>query len=490
MSEHALIRTKPKARTRGVARSWCRSDGGALRRQLLGGDVLACAVGWLPTATARLALGGPTRAAVTLASATISTLLVLRLGGLYRSRVCAQAVTARARFAFAVLAGLGAAVAVQGTSDLRQPGQVALGAASTLALLLLGRWRFDRWLRQKHAEGRFLRTVILVGTNPHAASVMELLGSEPELGYRVGGVVAADRPEGRWAGVPTTEPGGLPALARRVGASGVLIVGGAVEEDETSKIIQTAIESGLHVQVWPGVAGLSSSRVRMSPVSGLPVLYVEPHRTHTWQAALKRTMDVVLSAILLVVFALPMAVIAATVKREDGGKVLYRSLRVGRGGEIITVTKFRTMTEGAEKMIGQLAELNERRGGPLFKAGVDPRVTGVGRFLRATSLDELPQLWDVLQGRMSLVGPRPALPSEVEQFDPELRRRHEVRPGITGLWQVEARDNPSFRAYRRLDLAYVDNWTPWLDLMILATTAHAVTVRGLRVLRTGLRRTA
>ena len=126
--------------------------------------------------------------------------------------------------------------------------------------------------------------------------------------------------------------------------------------------------------------------------------------------------------------------------------------------------------------------MNEREGGPLFKASNDPRVTRIGRLLRDTSIDELPQLWDVLTGRMSLVGPRFAMPKEAAQFDEELQRRTVMRPGITGLWQTEARDNPSFSAYRRLDLLYVDNWSLGLDLAILANTAHAVTVRALKAL--------
>ena len=144
----------------------------------------------------------------------------------------------------------------------------------------------------------------------------------------------------------------------------------------------------------------------------------------------------------------------------------------------ISVLKLRTMVPDAHNMILNVEELNERKGGPLFKATNDPRVTKIGRILRATSIDELPQLWNVLNGTMSLVGPRPALLHEVEHFDEELRRRHEMRPGITGLWQVEARDNPSFSAYRRHDLAYIDDWSLGLDIAIMASTAHEMVVRG------------
>jgi lipopolysaccharide/colanic/teichoic acid biosynthesis glycosyltransferase len=143
------------------------------------------------------------------------------------------------------------------------------------------------------------------------------------------------------------------------------------------------------------------------------------------------------------------------------------------------------MVPNAAEMQDRIADMNEREGGPLFKASNDPRVTRIGRLLRDTSIDELPQLWDVLTGRMSLVGPRFAMPKEAAQFDEELQRRTAMRPGITGLWQTEARDNPSFSAYRRLDLLYVDNWSLALDLAILANTAHSVTARAVRALLPG-----
>jgi lipopolysaccharide/colanic/teichoic acid biosynthesis glycosyltransferase len=173
-------------------------------------------------------------------------------------------------------------------------------------------------------------------------------------------------------------------------------------------------------------------------------------------------------------------VAAFVIKLEDRGPVIHRHSVVGRFGVPITVLKLRTMVPNAEQMISHVAALNERTGGPLFKATHDRRVTRIGRFLRATSIDELPQLWNVLNGTMSLVGPRFALPYEVEQFDEELRRRVDMRPGITGLWQSEARDNPSFSAYRRLDLFYVDNWSLVMDLGILINTVHAVSVRFFR----------
>jgi lipopolysaccharide/colanic/teichoic acid biosynthesis glycosyltransferase len=203
-----------------------------------------------------------------------------------------------------------------------------------------------------------------------------------------------------------------------------------------------------------------------------------------WQAAVKRTMDVVLGSVVLVCAAPVLLVAAIAVKLDDGGPILYRQERVGRDARRFNVLKLRTMVEDASAQLKVLQAHNERTG-PLFKLSSDPRVTRVGKFLRATSIDELPQLANVVRGDMSLVGPRPALPSEVEQFDHELQERISVPPGLTGLWQVEARDNPSFHAYRRLDLFYVDNWSLTMDLAIIAGTILVVAGRAARAIRGG-----
>ncbi len=191
-----------------------------------------------------------------------------------------------------------------------------------------------------------------------------------------------------------------------------------------------------------------------------------------------------LGAALGLLLAAPVLLLAWTAIRiEDGGRVIYRQIRVGVNGQPFIVYKLRSMALDADNGMDHLAVINERTDGPLFKAADDPRVTRVGAVIRALSIDELPQLFNVLTGTMSLVGPRPALPQEVAQFDPELLRRHSVKPGMTGLWQLEARDNPSFHAYRRLDLLYVDNWSIGLDLAILVATVPMVVARALRLRR-------
>jgi lipopolysaccharide/colanic/teichoic acid biosynthesis glycosyltransferase len=311
----------------------------------------------------------------------------------------------------------------------------------------------------------------------------QMLSDEPELGYRVGGVVGKRAQVAPWQGIPHRSAlTDLPQLAEEVGAEGVILVGSAVTAAESAAAVRDSLACGLHVQFWPGLAGVLSSRIRTAPVSGLPMLYIEANRPPAWHIAAKRATDIVTAAVLLPLAAPVLLLAAIAIRLEDRGPVIYRHAVIGRYGVQTKVLKLRTMVPNAAQMQDEIADMNEREGGPLFKASNDPRVTRIGRLLRDTSIDELPQLWDVLTGRMSLVGPRFAMPKEAAQFDEELQRRTNMRPGITGLWQTEARDNPSFSAYRRLDLLYVDNWSLGLDLAIIANTGHSVTVRALRAL--------
>jgi exopolysaccharide biosynthesis polyprenyl glycosylphosphotransferase len=187
----------------------------------------------------------------------------------------------------------------------------------------------------------------------------------------------------------------------------------------------------------------------------------------------KRLMDVIGSCILLVLTAPLLLVIAISVKLDSQGPILYCADRAGFKGRKFTFYKFRSMVQNADELKDNLRKLNEREG-PFFKITNDPRLTRIGRFLRATSLDELPQLFNVLKGDMSLVGPRPHPVDDYRQYQLEHRRRLDVLPGLTGLWQVTARADPSFERNMQLDLHYIDHWSFWLDLKIIAKTFPAV----------------
>jgi exopolysaccharide biosynthesis polyprenyl glycosylphosphotransferase len=202
-------------------------------------------------------------------------------------------------------------------------------------------------------------------------------------------------------------------------------------------------------------------------------MYVEPVVRNGWRATAKRSFDVLGAGLGLLLLSPVIALVAVAVRLDSPGPVFYGQTRVGRGNRPFRIWKFRTMVTNADELLEELAELNQADG-PLFKIDHDPRITRVGRFLRRTSVDELPQLWNVLRNDMSLVGPRPGLPSEAVHWDAELRERLRVKPGITGMWQVHGRSDASFDEYARLDLYYVHNWSLLVDIGILARTIPTV----------------
>jgi|SRR5579884_754366 len=231
--------------------------------------------------------------------------------------------------------------------------------------------------------------------------------------------------------------------------------------------------TGIDVLLTPGVGDAMGPRLRVYPLGGLPLVHVEEPRFAGVARTLRDALEPVLAGLLLVILSPFLLLIALAIKLDSRGPVLFRQTRVGRHGRQFTVVKFRSMVTDAEAVLHEVIDLNEHDG-PLFKLRKDPRVTPVGRRLRRSSLDELPQLWNVLRGQMSFVGPRPPLPSEVENYEPAMRRRLLVKPGLTGLWQVSGRADLSWEETVRLDLHYVDNWCPSLDLTIIAKTLSAV----------------
>jgi len=211
----------------------------------------------------------------------------------------------------------------------------------------------------------------------------------------------------------------------------------------------------------------------VEPVVEHPTVWLVPIRRYGWREQVKRAIDIGVALALLLITA-PVIVVSMLVIWADSGRpIFFRQVRAGRGGRAFRMWKLRTMVPDAERRLLEVVHRNEADG-PLFKLRQDPRVTRVGRLLRRLSIDELPQLWNVLRGDMSMVGPRPALFSEVDAWSPEVRSRLQVRPGITGLWQVSGRSNSTFAHYVRCDQEYVDNWTLWGDVTILARTVKVV----------------
>lgn len=357
-----------------------------------------------------------------------------------------------------------------------------LVAACTVAWFSLVAWRsvYRAWLAAQRRDGRFGQRVIIVGTDRRAVELTELFATHPEAGMHVVGLVGSQT-EAEAAGLGALWLGGYhdaDEVLGRTPSEGLIVCSTDVNPALLNALIREERPRRRHVYLDPGLTGIDFRRLQALPIAHQPLLYVDGPSLARIQVTYKRIFDVAVSALVALLAAPVLGLIALGMKLGGGGPILFKQRRVGLNGVEFNMFKFRSMVVDAEVRLASLTSENERTG-PLFKLEVDPRVTRIGRFLRATSLDELPQLFNVLRGDMSLVGPRPALPSEVAEFPVELQARHQVRPGITGLWQVEARDNPSFEAYRRLDLFYVENYSLALDLVILLGTIDQMVLRPL-----------
>ncbi len=356
-------------------------------------------------------------------------------------------------------------------------GLVALWVSAVVVVTLEREIARRMFLRLRSA-GRMTRSVIVAGANPEGRDIAAMLQAEPWLGYEVVGFVDDHAPTREPVpGVPLL--GGvaeLPGILHQYPNASVIVAASAVESAVTNRLARDLLDQGVHVELSSTLRDISSQRLTVRPLGRFPIVYVEPVTRGGWRAWAKRTFDVVGAGGLLILTAPIQLVIALAVKFDSKGPVLFRQVRVGRDSEPFSVLKIRTMVVDAEARLAELRELNEADG-PLFKMANDPRITRVGRFLRVTSLDELPQLWNVIRGDMSLVGPRPALPHETEEWDALLTQRLRVKPGITGMWQVSGRSDTTFEDYTRLDLYYVDNWSLATDLAILAKTVPVVLLR-------------
>jgi exopolysaccharide biosynthesis polyprenyl glycosylphosphotransferase len=354
---------------------------------------------------------------------------------------------------------------------------VATGTPFAVLLGLVVRFLARKVLHSLQRHGRSLRHVVVVGSFGAAQQLSERIQREPDAGMKVIGLClpSFQLPRPVVDGVPVL--GSLDQVPEVVHAMGCDAV--AVTSDDATRYsylrqLAWSLEgSEVELLVDPGLVEVAGPRMHIRPLMGFPLLHVEePHFTG-WRWLLKRATDLVLTSVGLVIISPLMLGIAALIKLQDGGPVIFRQARIGRNGKPFTVLKFRSMVVDAEERKPELMAYNEGKGA-LFKLSRDPRVTRVGHFLRTFSLDELPQLLNVLAGSMSLVGPRPHLASELAQMPSEASRRSLVTPGLTGLWQVSGRSDLEGDDAIRLDLRYVENWSLTLDLLILWKTIFAV----------------
>jgi exopolysaccharide biosynthesis polyprenyl glycosylphosphotransferase len=341
---------------------------------------------------------------------------------------------------------------------------------------LLLRYALRKDLHRHRVRGRCMHRVLVVGRPDPAATLCEHLESRPTDGFRV---VATCRPRGAGQTTGPLQPDELDEadIMAAVDRHAVEVVAVSTDPElagQSLRRLSWALEQrGVELIVSPGIIEVAGPRISVRPVAGLSLLHLERPSVSGGPHLLKAVFDRVLALVLLIVLSPVMIGLAVAVKVSSPGSVLFRQRRVGRAGAEFTMLKFRSMYSDAEERLGDLYALSDGNG-VIFKMRDDPRMTPLGRQIRRFSLDELPQLINVLRGDMSLVGPRPPLSEEVALYAADDSRRMLVKPGITGLWQVSGRSDLSWDESVRLDLRYVDNWSMTLDLLILWKTVRAV----------------
>ncbi len=342
---------------------------------------------------------------------------------------------------------------------------------ATAVVVLAARWAIRGAVHRARARGRCRSSLLVVGPTAAAAELVARARRASHQGWTVVAVCAPRPGPPSVAGVPVVgEPADVVTQVRRLGVDLVAVTGSGRSPADLRRLAWQLEGTGAELAVDPGLREVPGARLHVSPVDGLPMLRLAEVRLGGGARLLKHLLDRVAAALLLVLLA-PVLLAVAVLVAADGGPVLFRQERVGRHGRPFRMLKFRTMVVDAERQLDTLAD---EGAGPLFKLRRDPRVTPVGVHLRRLSLDELPQLCNVVAGSMSLVGPRPALPREVAAYADDDRRRLVVRPGITGLWQISGRSDLSWEDTVRLDLRYVESWSPGLDAAILCRTVGAV----------------
>jgi exopolysaccharide biosynthesis polyprenyl glycosylphosphotransferase len=385
--------------------------------------------------------------------------------GLHEQRMTIQAT---------LTAGLllcGALYLTQGEEVSREVVLLLVAISAVLLSVRRAIWRNMEYSRYR--EGLETRNVLIVGAGRVAHALRNHLESLRHLGFRFKGFVALTEREAESGDADVIgDVGNTLQLARSLFVDEIFL---SVPADKklVISLVEEARAMGIDVRVVPDLYDGLAWNAPIEYIGQFPTIPLHRRDFPIGSFLMKRILDITFSSVALFLLSPIMAVVALAVRFGSEGPVFYKAARIGRKGRTFNCYKFRTMVADADRLKADLEHMNEREG-VLFKIVNDPRITSVGRVLRKYSLDELPQFYNVLRGDMSLVGPRPPIASEVEKYDLAHLRRLDVLPGITGLWQVEARQDPSFDSYISLDTAYVENWSFWLDLKILARTIGVV----------------
>ena len=362
-------------------------------------------------------------------------------------------------------------------------GFIIIYTGLSMVMILLGRFAVFSIAYYIRKGGRNSMNLLVVGTGRRTQDFLSLADQHKEWGYRIVGLL--DR-ESEMTGkevhgqkvIGTLND--LPKLLEKHVVDEVVFVVPRSWLKEIEKSILYCEAVGVPATLSTDFFDLEIASGVPKEMNGFTYITFETRRLRDPELLVKRTMDICLSGTVLLFMSLIFIVTAAVIKLTSKGPVFFSQRRSGRNGREFTLYKFRSMIPNAESKLDELQKFNEMKG-PVFKMSNDPRLTGVGKFLRQMSLDEFPQFWNVLKGEMSLVGPRPPLPSEVKQYEPWQRRRLSMKPGITCIWQVSGRNEVDFEEWMKLDLQYIDRWSIWLDIKIILLTVKAVlTGRGAR----------
>jgi exopolysaccharide biosynthesis polyprenyl glycosylphosphotransferase len=351
-----------------------------------------------------------------------------------------------------------------------------------IALLLIKRVGVRLVREFLWARGVGVDQVLVVGAGPAGQRMMQHIYNQPQIGYRVVGFVDDVPADPDWAiaterrvvrPVYLGDTGKIGKLLREHDVDEVIIALPATEHEAILAIIQQCRERNVEFTLVPDLFEFAPGQVHINEVAGLPLIGIKNSRIRGWNYAIKRAIDILIASTILILGAPLMALIALAIKLSSPGPVLFRQVRVGKGGQHFVLYKFRSMCQDAEARKAELLAAHNA-GVLLFKLKDDPRITRVGRALRRTSLDELPQFVNVLLGEMSVVGPRPPVPAEVDAYDDWHHERLTITPGLTGLWQVSGRSDLTFDEMVKLDLYYAEHWSPWLDIKLILRTVPAV----------------
>ncbi len=323
--------------------------------------------------------------------------------------------------------------------------------------------------QRQAVRGRAKRNVLIIGRDRAGQELATYLKQHPTTGFVVRGFLDDSAAVG---GEILGRIDDLAGVARAEFVDEVILTA-PYQRELAARVVHEAQRNRLAIKVVPDLLGIDPQAVVIDKVGDLPVLGLRQEPGPVLALLLKRSADIFFSTLALILLAPALALIAVAIRLDSPGPIFYRAERVGKKGRAFLCWKFRTMIAGADRVKVTLRKQNERQG-PTFKLAHDPRITRLGRFLRRYSFDELPQLWNILRGEMSLVGPRPHPLDDFERYALDHLRRLDVTPGLTGLWQVTARNDPSFHRNFELDLEYIEHWNLWLDLRILYKTIFAV----------------